>query len=83
MFYVGQGLYQVGGERLEDKLPVIRDAIVKSQYNSTRTDVDGSWEGGRLAALRANSLVPRLPSLCYRSLTATCLSCRKANFLTP
>ena len=48
MFYVGQGLYQVGGERWKTNYPVIRDAIVKSQYNSTRTDVDGSWEGGRV-----------------------------------
>ena len=48
MFYVGQGLYQVGGDRWKTNYPIIRDAIVKSQYNSTRPDIDGSWEGGRV-----------------------------------
>ena len=51
MFYVGQGLYQVGGERWKTNYPIIRDAIVKSQYNSTRPDIDGSWEGGRVGGV--------------------------------
>ena len=48
MFYVGQGLYQVGGDRWKTNYPVLRDAIVKSQHNSTRQDIDGSWEGGHV-----------------------------------
>jgi hypothetical protein len=46
MYYVAQGLYQVGGARWRDYYPLIRDAIVKSQVKSGGPEVRGSWNGG-------------------------------------
>ncbi|MBI1374695.1 MAG: squalene--hopene cyclase [Phycisphaera sp.] len=48
MYYVGQGLYQVGGDRWRQAYPKIRDAIIESQQRSERVDADGSWEGGKV-----------------------------------
>lgn len=49
MYYVAQGLYQVGGERWKKGYPKIRDAIVRTQaISDTRRELDGSWEGGRV-----------------------------------
>ncbi len=42
MYYVAQGLYQVGGERWKEGYPLIRDAIAKSQGK------DGSWNTNRV-----------------------------------
>lgn len=40
MFYVAQGLYQVGGHHWKQTYPLVRDAIVRTQA------ADGSWRGG-------------------------------------
>ena len=48
MYYVAQGLYQVGGERWRENYPKVRDAIVKNQRRSANPVEDGSWEGGRI-----------------------------------
>ena len=42
MFYLGQGLYQVGGSHWRNTYPLVRDAIVKTQR------ADGSWRDRRL-----------------------------------
>ena len=47
MYYVAQGLYQVGGDRWRDNYPLIRDAIVKTQHTGERGKQDGregSWD---------------------------------------
>jgi hypothetical protein len=51
MYYVAQGLYQVGGPRWREHFPLIRDAIVKSQTRSESSDTNGSWEGGRVGGV--------------------------------
>ena len=51
MYYVAQGLYQVGGTRWRENYPVIRDAIVETQQVSTSSTVDGSWDGGRVGGV--------------------------------
>jgi hypothetical protein len=50
MYYVAQGLYQVGGERWRDNYPLIRDAIVKSQTKDERGrgEGNGSWNTDRV-----------------------------------
>jgi hypothetical protein len=48
MFYVAQGMYQVGGQRWRENYPIIRDATVKSQRRSDKAEDDGWWEGGRV-----------------------------------
>jgi hypothetical protein len=48
MYYVAQGLYQVGGERWRENYPKVRDAIVKNQHRSDKPGDDGWWEGGRV-----------------------------------
>jgi hypothetical protein len=48
MYYVAQGLYQVGGNTWRDNYPVIRDAIVKTQNKSGSAGEKGSWEGGKV-----------------------------------
>ncbi len=50
MYYVAQGLYQVGDERWNIGYPLIRDAIVRSQNLSKADDRStyGSWDGGRV-----------------------------------
>ena len=48
MYYVGQGLYQVGGKRWREGYPKIRDAIVKTQMRTEKVDSNGAWEGGRV-----------------------------------
>lgn len=42
MFYLAQGLYQVGGNHWKTSYPIVRDAIVKTQAG------DGAWQGGYL-----------------------------------
>ena len=51
MYYVAQGLYQVGRDRWRKNYPLIRDAIVRSQSKSTSQSVDGAWEGGRVSGV--------------------------------
>ncbi|MFT5127484.1 MAG: hypothetical protein ACI8W8_001087 [Rhodothermales bacterium] len=48
MYYVAQGLYQIGGKRWQENYPKIRDAIVETQRESEKTNEAGSWEGGRV-----------------------------------
>jgi len=48
MYYVAQGLYQVGGRRWRDNYPRIREAIIETQTRNSRADIDGSWETGRV-----------------------------------
>jgi len=48
MYYVGQGLYQIGGKRWREGYPKIRDAIVKTQTRSKDDSSNGAWDGGRV-----------------------------------
>jgi len=45
MFYLAQGLYQVGGELWRQNYPQVRDSIVKTQAK------EGSWEGSYRSGL--------------------------------
>jgi len=47
LYYVGQALYQAGGERWQENYPKLRDSLVQSQIVS-RDDPksDGSWQAG-------------------------------------
>ncbi len=49
MFYVAQGLYQVGGTRWRDNYPRIRDATVQTQARSNNLQYDGSWQTKRVS----------------------------------
>ena len=51
MYYVAQGLYQVGGKRWRENYPVIRDAIVETQWGPNRGTASGSWDGGRVSGV--------------------------------
>lgn len=69
MYDVGQGLYQVGGERWRTGYPLIRDAIVKTQATSNDSAIDGSWttervggRAGRLAGTAAGVFVLSIPN---------------------
>lgn len=42
LYYVAQGIYQVGGKRWREGYPLLRDATIKTQSS------DGYWEGGRV-----------------------------------
>jgi hypothetical protein len=46
LYYVAQGLYQVGGERWRDNYPKLRDALVKTQNKAKEVEVRGSWQAG-------------------------------------
>jgi len=49
MYYVAQGLYQVGGDRWRDNYPLIRDAIVKTQLKNEKVPAqNGSWNTERV-----------------------------------
>ena len=48
LYYVAQGLYQVGGTRWRENYPKIRDACVRTQRSSADPAEDGSWDGGRV-----------------------------------
>jgi hypothetical protein len=48
LYYVAQGLYQVGGTRWRENYPKVRDACVRTQRTSADPWEDGSWEGGRV-----------------------------------
>jgi len=44
LYYVGQALYQVGGEQWEDNYPILRDYLVESQIiNNNDPGHGGSW----------------------------------------
>ncbi len=48
LYYVGQALYQVGGEPWKRSYPKLRDAVVASQYRSdTDRRRDGHWRDSR------------------------------------
>jgi len=48
LYYVSQGLYQVGGKRWEDNYPKLRDAIIKSQRIRTGYPKEhGGWDAGK------------------------------------
>lgn len=51
MYYVAQGLYQVGGARWKDHYPKLREAIIKTQREPGSNDA-GSWEGGRVGGVQ-------------------------------
>ena len=51
MYYVAQGLYQIGGPRWREHYPLVRDGIVKSQTESNAPDSDGSWADGRVGGV--------------------------------
>ena len=46
LYYVGQALYQVGGERWRKNYPKLRDAIVRTQRTAGKVQEKGSWEAG-------------------------------------
>ncbi len=52
LYYVGQALYQVGGEPWRETYPILRDAVVEGQLREGGRDSDGMWRdvghvGGR------------------------------------
>jgi hypothetical protein len=52
LYYVGQALYQVGGEPWRDTYPILRDAVVAGQLREGGRDTGGMWRdvghvGGR------------------------------------
>ncbi|OYW18539.1 MAG: squalene--hopene cyclase, partial [Planctomycetales bacterium 12-60-4] len=48
LYYVGQALYQVGGEPWEKSYPVLRDALVQAQLRRPENPTeDGSWRDTR------------------------------------
>lgn len=51
LYYVGQALYQVGGQRWREYYPPLRDSLVASQVKDPqRPDRDGMWQaGGRVS----------------------------------
>ncbi|MAD80943.1 MAG: squalene--hopene cyclase [Pirellulaceae bacterium] len=42
-YYVGQALYQVGGEDWEEQYPRLRDYLVATQDNGNKPALNGSW----------------------------------------
>jgi hypothetical protein len=47
LYYVGQALYQVGGEPWRDCYPPLRDALVAAQHaDAADPQQDGWWEDG-------------------------------------
>ncbi len=48
MYYVGQALYQVGGQHWREGYPILREHLVKSQVRKPGDDSDGKWvDSGR------------------------------------
>lgn len=48
LYYVGQALYQVGGDEWRQNYPILRDALVASQYNRPgNVQEDGAWRDTR------------------------------------
>lgn len=48
MYYVGQALYQVGGNHWREGYPILRDQIVASQVQKPGEESDGKWvDSGR------------------------------------
>ncbi len=43
MYYVGQALYQVGGQHWREGYPILRDHIVAAQIHKPGDDSDGKW----------------------------------------
>ncbi len=67
LYYVGQALYQVGGEHWEEHYPLLRDFLVNSQIRDSKVpNLHGSWRdngvrgggrvGGREGELYATSV---------------------------
>ncbi len=57
LYYVGQALYQVGGEPWEKSYPVLRDALVQSQVRRPENPAeDGSWRDTRWVHGRPGNL---------------------------
>jgi hypothetical protein len=47
LYYVGQALYQVGGQQWSDNFPKLRDFIVAVQVHDTNNPAnDGKWQSG-------------------------------------
>ncbi len=57
MYYVGQALYQVGGEDWRECYPILRDTLVANQYNKP-SDLDrhGQWRDTRHVGGRPGEL---------------------------
>ena len=52
LYYVGQALYQVGGQRWRESYPRLRDYLVASQMLSAgESSQDGLWRGGRVGGV--------------------------------
>jgi hypothetical protein len=43
LYYVGQALYQVGGDRWKTCYPPLRDSLVATQVNASGPEADGMW----------------------------------------
>ncbi len=56
-YYVGQALYQVGGNRWKELYPKLRESIVASQVRAPgRTDTDGKWPADHRVGGKAGEL---------------------------
>ena len=47
LYYVGQAIYQVGGDTWKQNYPQLRDRLVQSQIRKDGTPDDGSWKDTR------------------------------------
>lgn len=48
LYYVGQALYQVGGQHWRDGYPILRDQLVAAQIHEPGSERDGHWtDNGR------------------------------------
>ena len=57
LYYVGQALYQVGGDYWRDSYPVLRDAVVRSQIvQPGNARLDGVWQGSRFVGGKPGDL---------------------------
>jgi hypothetical protein len=47
MYYIGQAVYQVGGDHWRQMYPMLRDYLVASQiHNPDNPALDGMWQSG-------------------------------------
>ncbi|MDX1965493.1 MAG: squalene--hopene cyclase [Pirellulales bacterium] len=44
LYYVGQALYQVGGQHWREGYPILRDQLVAAQVHEPGRDDDGKWQ---------------------------------------
>jgi len=56
LYYVGQALYQVGGDRWRKHYPTLREALVRTQRKGGNAAEKGSWDAGSHVGGKAGRL---------------------------